>query len=75
MASEESWIYANRTFGKFFGIAGALDLSLGVGEGLTAYDHHSHAIIYGINFLFFIFGIIFSIYLTERYLSRRYNNR
>ncbi|HMM22066.1 MAG TPA: SdpI family protein [Selenomonadales bacterium] len=31
MASEEAWLYANRTFGKLCGMAGAFDLLVGIG--------------------------------------------
>lgn len=75
MASEETWVYANRTFGKFLGIAGAVNVLLGVGGTLTAYGQQNHPLIYGINFLVFIVGTMLSIYVTERYLIQKYNNK
>ncbi|QDR82689.1 SdpI family protein [Sporomusa termitida] len=73
MASEEAWVCANRTFGKFLGIAGAVNVLLGVGGTLTVYAQQNHPAIYGINFLVFIVGTILSIYLTERCLFQKYD--
>lgn len=74
MVNEETWLYANKTFGKYSIIAGTINVLFGLWGRTVSYGHHQQAILWIGNLLLLVAGVGISIYLTEKKLFEKFGD-